>query len=234
VKRFKAAVVFLITAGLFYLILAYIADFSVQQSVVLACFIASLALAIENRAAKPTMRFTPYYVRVAPKWCELLLDFKLISKPEEWYSIQNGFESLPATEYRVLRDGIHYTTLQQSEDAERTLIYSYNHRVFVSDVDFEEDLEPIKLERPNPIRGLRSSPVSLFMKFGSKGYDLGLRVPDWWWEQAKPSCTAPMKEKKDYVTGTVELVLATISARAFDLHWEPVVWGSTFFNETAN
>jgi hypothetical protein len=72
------------------------------------------------------------------------------------------------------------------------------------------------------------------MKFGSEGYDLGLRVPDWWWQQAKPSCAAPMKEEKDYTTGTVELVLATISALEFDLYWEPVVWSSTFFNKTAN
>ena len=229
----KVVAVYLFVVGFLYLVLAYIAEFSMRQSMVLALLIASLARGIASAARKPARRFSPYYVRVNPYWPQLLTDFKLIDKDEEWHAIQKSFEDLPSTEYRFLRSGVCFTVVHQSENFERTLIYSNNRRVFVSEVDFEDDMEPIKIERKREIRGEKYQDVRFLMKFSGDGYDLGMRVPDWWWDEVKASCPTPMKEHRDYPTGYVELVLTTISYREFDLYWEPVEWSSTFFNKTA-
>lgn len=204
-----------------------------RQSIVLALLMASLARGIEKVAAKPARRFSPYCVRVYPNWYELVTDFKLIAKPEEWDAIQQSIEELPSTEYCVLRNGICFTIVHQSEDFARALIYSDNHRVFVSEVDFEEDMEPIKVEREHRIPTLRRYNVRFFIKFGEEGYNLGIRVPDWWWDEVRASCAKPMKEDKDYPTGQVKLILTTISDREFDPYWEPVEWSSTFYKKTA-
>ena len=232
-KWIRTVAVYLFTAGVFYLVLAYIAVFSIRQSIVLALLMASLAGGIENAAAKPTRRFSPYYVRVYPNWYDLLIDFKLIDKPEEWHAIQKSFEGLPTTEYRVLRNGVCFTVVHQSEDFERTLIYSDNHRVFVSEIDFEEDAEPIRIERTNRFGEPNSCDVRLLMKSSGDGYNLGIRVPGRWWDQVKTSCPKPKGEIADSPTGQIDLILATISNREFDLYWEPIEWNSTFYDKTA-
>ncbi len=229
----KATSVYAFAAGFFYLILAYIGIFSTRQSVVMALLIVLLVWRIDTRASKPARRFSPYYLRVHANWYDLLIDFKLIGKPEDWQAIQKTFEGLPSTEYSVLRDGICFTVAHQSEDFKRTMIYSNNHRTFVSEVDFEEDMDPIRIEPTNRFGEPNKCDVRFFMRFGRDGYNLGIRVPNRWWDQVKASCENPMNEDNDYATGQVELFLATISYREFDLYWEPVEWSSTFYEKTA-
>lgn len=229
----KAVGGYLFRATFFYLIFTYLGDFSTRHSIVLAFLVAWLARALENAAAKPASRFSPYYVRVYPKWYDLLTDFKLIDKPEEWHAIQKSFEGLPTTEYRLLRNGIYFTVVHQSEDFERTLIYSGNHRVFVSEVDFEEDVEPLRIEHANRFGEANKCDIRLIIKSRAHGYDLGIRVPGRWWDQVKASCPKPMKADADYPTGQIDLILATISYWEFDLYWEPVEWSSTFYDKTA-
>ena len=191
-----------------------------------------MARDFKSAAAKHAWKFSPYFVRVYPKWFHLLLDYKLIGKPEEWHAIQESFEELPATEYRLLRDGICFMVVQKSEDFERTLIYSEHHRSFASDINFEEAMKPIKLEneidRTLQIEGY----VRFFVRSGLDGYELGIKVPDWWWEEVGASCPSPMEEDKDYATGQVKLTLAIISYREFDLYWDPVEWSSSFYKKT--
>jgi hypothetical protein len=133
----------------------------------------------------------------------------------------------------VLRDGICFTVAHQSEDFKRTLIYSNNYRTFVSEVDFEEDMDPIRIVPTNRFGEPNKCDVRLFMRFGTDGYNLGIRVPNRWWDQVKASCQKAINEDNDYATGQVELFLATISYREFDLYWEPVEWSSTFYEKTA-
>lgn len=64
--------------------------------------------------------------------------------------------------------------------------------------------------------------IQFFMKSCVEGYDLGIGIPDWWWQQMKDSCPAPEKEHRDDVTGYVELVLARIALCDLDCYWEPV------------
>ncbi len=214
-KWIKATSVCALVAGFFYLILAYFGIFSTRQSVVMALLIVLLVWRIDTRASKPARRFSPYYLRVHANWYDLLIDFKLIGKPEDWQAIQKNFEGLPSTEYSA------------------TLIYSNNHRTFVSEVDFEEDMDPIRIEPTNRFGEPNKCDVRFFMRFGRDGYNLGIRVPNRWWDQVKASCENPINEDNDYATGQVELFLATISYREFDLYWEPVEWSSTFYEKTA-
>ncbi len=98
-----------------------------------------------------------------------ITDFKLIGEAEEWRVILEAFDELPSADYRVLRNGIYFTVAQQSEDLERTLIYSDNHRAFVSKVDFWELMTPIKLRREAQFSELQAYHVRFFMKFGGAG-----------------------------------------------------------------
>jgi hypothetical protein len=237
VRGIKAVVAYLFAAGFFFLILVYFADFPMRQGFILVLMWASLTRAVELLARRPAGRFSPYYVRVDPNWYDLLMDFKLTSKPEDWQAIRKSFEESPSTEYRVLRNGICFTVVHQSEDFERTLIYLDNHQTFVSEVDLQEELEPIRIEPEDKLERefgrLNKSDVRLFVRFGGDGYNLGIRVPRRWWDKMKTSCPKPMEEHADHPTGQVDLVLATISYREFDLYWEPVQWSSTFYDKTA-
>ncbi len=64
--------------------------------------------------------------------------------------------------------------------------------------------------------------IQFFMKSCIEGFDLGIGIPDWWWQQVKDSCPAPEKEHRDHATGYVELVLARIAHCELDCYWEPV------------
>ncbi|HEY6339760.1 MAG TPA: hypothetical protein VIW68_14815 [Candidatus Sulfotelmatobacter sp.] len=213
---------YVFTAGVLYLIFAYIGDFPARQSIVLAVVIAFLTRRLGQFARKPAQRFSPYYVTVRPNWPQLLTDFKLIDNREGWDVIEKSLEKLAPAEYSVVRDGLFFTTVQQSEDFQRTLIYWNSRRLFVSGVDLEEKVEPIKLERDKPVSRSRKYEVELFMRFGTRGYDLGIRVPEWWWNETKGSCPEPIIEDRHYPTGRVKLVLAIVPYREFDSYWEPV------------
>jgi hypothetical protein len=239
VRGIKAAAAYVFATGFFYLILAYIAGFSTWQSIVLAALIAWLALstAIAYVVLKPARRFSPYYVRVDPNWYDLLIDFKLIDGIDAWHAVRKFSEERPTAEYCVVRSGICFMVVQQSEDFERTLIYLNNHRTFVSEVDLEEDVEPLRIGRIDKISEAMGKPskcdVRLLVRFGADGYKLGIRVPSQRWNEVKASCPKPTEEVADYPTGQVDLILAIISYREFDLYWEPVVWSSTFYDKNA-
>ena len=68
------------------------------------------------------------------------------------------------------------------------------------------------------------------MKPGAVGYDLGIRVPVWWWEKNKGSSASPEREwKDDYY---VELTLATVPCDEFVLYWKPVDLTDEYFLKT--
>jgi len=174
---------------------------------------------------------------VDPNWYELLSDFKLIDGLDAWETVRKFSEELSAAEYSVVRSGVCFMVVQQSDDFERTLIYLNNHRTFVTEVDLEEDVEPLRVAGTDKISRAMGKPskcdVRLFVRFGADGYKLGIRVPSRWWNEVKALCPKPMDEDADYPTGRVDLILAIISWREFDLYWEPAVWSSTFFDKTA-
>lgn len=211
---------FLIVAG----------GFSIRQGIVLGLLMALLVIPIGK--GKP-MHFTPYFVRVSPKWWEILSDFKLVNSPEEWRSIVESVDQSPA--YHPLRDGILFSVVQQSEDAERILVYSHDHKGFLSEIRFREDIDPIKIRREDPAKFAGFSEherVFVFWRPSGGGYALELYLPAWWWAKTKKICPVPIEEEEDYATGCVKLVLARLSYREFDLYWEPTKWSNNFYSRT--
>lgn len=225
-----------LVVGFYYLLLTYVGEMPQRQSWILALLLGFLSREVFLRT--PAMRFTPYWVSVEPNWYQILADFKLIGSPEEWDSIQQRLEEeFPRREYHVLQRGLHFTVVQQSEDGARTLVYRDDHKCFASKIDLWEELAPRKLPASKPLEPAPLEGVRFFMKFGYKdsrltnpiegiaGYDLGIRVAAKWWEGVKASCPKPIHEGHDlYDFDYVELTLARISRREFDLYWEPVDW----------
>jgi hypothetical protein len=212
-------------AGFYTLILIYVAGLSARQSIVLALLFTGLAHGISRSARKPGSRLRPYRVRIVPDLHQILCDFQMIRTPQEWRQLQDGFKSIPPEFGSIWGYGIAFTVASESEDRERALIYSDSHKCFMSEVRFEEDLSPLEIERIDKTPGFPDHQrVSLFVRpgGGSGGYDAGISVPMRWWETVKQSCPKPIREEKDHPTGYINLILATISYREFDLYWEQV------------
>ena len=217
----KAIALLVLTAGLLFFVLQQLAEFSVQQSIWLALILTLIFQQIRGTTRKTDTVFIPYYISVKPNWALLLTDYKLLKNTHEWYSIQDNFTKLPLEVYRVLRQGLYLSFVQQSNDFAQQLLYSYYHRDFFGQVDFKEPLTPvaIKQKKKDPIFGDTYTP-HFFVKYRLDGYNLGITVPDWWWATVKSDCPKPHSEELDNPTGTVDLVIAVIPSREFDIYWE--------------
>jgi hypothetical protein len=219
-KRITAKlIVSLLVGGVWFLILVYIADFSQRQSVVLALIlmwvghyvgeeVKKLNERTEKIAEKPAYKFVPYHIRIDPQWQQLLIDFKLIGSAEEWAQIKE-------TVYEALPYGISCTILQKQDEWQEGLIFRGPILgSFVRIFEFEDVIAPIQFEEaPRELR--------LFVKPGEDGYDLGVIVPEKWWDRVKTSCPKPLKEKNGEMWYETELTLATLSYAELDWYWQP-------------
>lgn len=219
----KAVAKSLLFVAAVFLVFRYFADFSLTQSWVLAV-VAWLGYGLyESLRTRLQVEkdFSPFWVSVTPNWYELLRDFRIINNEEEWDQLGEKSGSVPSSEYNVLRSDIRFTVLRPQPDACLPgLIYWNSRKTFVSEVDFEEGIEEIKLDHPsfeNNPRLARSPEV--FIKFGAKGYELGLAVLEEWWKQTcaedKTKEIAKTKTGTDYLTGTTRLVVATLPYSEF-------------------
>jgi hypothetical protein len=53
------------------------------------------------------------------------------------------------------------------------------------------------------------------------GYSLGIEVRDRWWEEIKDKCPAPLSVDENALTGSVNLILATLPCGEFDIYRNP-------------
>jgi hypothetical protein len=202
-----------------FLVLAYVANFSIRQSAVLAAITAYLEREI-SRIGSPAWKFVPYWVSIRPKWPELLTDLKLIHDAAEWDAIQTALKQLPWYQYRVLRSGILFTVIQESQDG--TVIYRNDNEFFASSVYFRESLKPIhtlgagQASSDPSVRG--GNTVKFFTRLGNDGYDLGFEFIDYnWWDNVKDQCAVKPIEYR-----LRELILATIPYPEFATnYWQP-------------
>jgi hypothetical protein len=220
----KTASIYLVTAIFFFAALFYVADFPLRQSIVVAILITSLSRGLKKIATRSGTSFTPFYVHIAPKWFPLLADFKLISSEEEWWVLSKYFEASPTLEQRMLRWGVFFTVVQQSEYSENTLFYLNHRRSFASKIDYHVQIEGLKMDSDASEGYKRGWSPEIFVERKPDGYALGLRVPDWWWEKMKQSCPTPRKEEKDDTCGRVELTLTSVPYKEFDLYVESADW----------
>jgi len=212
-KHLKRAASYVFVFGLFYLAFAYLAKFNELQSVVLAVIVTALWEEQIHPLQKTRAVFSPYQVTVLPHWPELLADFKLIDKPEEWESIKRWTSDLPPHEYCVLRSGITFTVVQEG-DSQQTLIYQNDHQSFLTRIDFEEIVKPLEMVSVRASSVFRSE-IGFFMLPDLEGYGVGINVPSSWWEKVRADCPKPQRESEAEVKGRTMLQLATIPSREF-------------------
>lgn len=206
--------------ALVYFVLTHVAGFSSRQGLtVVVLMVAGIGYAdyrvhtmaeqIGNTAAsKLSRQFLPYQVRVDPKWQQILTDFKLIATSGDWEEIK------PAI-YDAVPYGISYTVLQQSDDHQAQVIFRAERSGgFVSEVEFCDVVAANGFgDVPGKLR--------LFMKDRGDGYDLGIIVPQKWWDRVKASCPKPVRETGGERWCEAELTLATLSYAEFDWYWQP-------------
>jgi hypothetical protein len=212
-----------LVGGVSFLMLAYVAAFSVRQSIVLVLFLIVLEHSISQRAEKPTeheegqdrvsrpdYKFIPYHLRINPRWEQLLCDFHLIGKAEEWDQVKESvWEAQPY--------GFSCTVLQEHQDGENGLIYrGPKLGRFAGILEFCDVIPPIQFGEWEAPRKLR-----LFVKPGVDCYDLGIIVPEKWWNRVKTSCPSPIKKKSGEMWYELELTLARISYAEFARYRRP-------------
>jgi hypothetical protein len=129
-----------------------------------------------------------------------------------------------------IRDAMSLVFLSESEDAERTLIYSNDYQTFMSEIDLRENLYGVTVpnESETMQRNFGDFEPRFFMKIGMHGYNLGIEVQHSWWESVKASCPKPLEEEQEHLFGTVKLVLAKIPLQEFTPYWEPVEYDVNF------
>src|SRR5271167_1969660 len=176
----------LISAVVLYLVFIYLAQMSQRQSVVLAILFAFLLDGAIHAAPKPTLKFTPYWLRILPKWREILTDFKLMPSPEEWKAVQESCGSANSREFSVFCDALRFSVLRPLSQTEESLIYLNSYKTFIGEVDLLEDLDPVAaIKEDERLDILRKQKVRLFVKWAIDGYQIGLELPDWWWDKNK-------------------------------------------------
>lgn len=218
---------YLVAVAIVFAILFYIGSFGVTQSGVLAFILSAVILGIRNTDSKSLVRFTPYYVSVRPNWFNIMTDFKLVDK-DKWEELQQWNKGIEFPEGHILRSGVFYVVTSQSVDGERMLIFRKHS--FVSEIDW---IEPFRPNGPFQKTQVENPPewypdFDFFMTSRSGGYHLGIRVPDGWWNEMKAFCPVPVDERFDCLCGRVNLTVAKIPFREFDIYWEKIEFDTKY------
>ena len=225
----KALLHLLVYAAVLSLAFVYIAQLSVRQSVVLALLFAFVLDGVIHAAPKPTLRFTPYWVRICPQWHEILTDFKLVQSTDEWLTVQESVNSRERQSFSVFHDALWFSILRLPSQTESSLIYLNSFKTFVGEVNLLEDLDPIAaIKEDEQNEFLRKQKVRFFVKGKLDGYELGLEVPDWWWEKHKASCPPVIAEEKLHMFGMTKIAVAVLPYSEFAVYWDMIDWNSKF------
>jgi hypothetical protein len=124
-------------------LLYVVGDFSVRQSAALAMFAQCVVHAFWAMVRPPNIVLVPHRILIRPRWDRILLDLELVATFEGYDTLCEPPFGSPAPEpYNVFRDGVCFTVLDSKQFGQRSLIYSDDYHVFVSEVDFERSLVP--------------------------------------------------------------------------------------------
>jgi hypothetical protein len=223
----KALLKFVLLAALLFLLLRAV-DFSVAQSIVLVALAWGAYEAfswLHARTHKASL--SPYRVIVYPRLGHLLLDYRLIKDTDELQKLYTIWD-------KHQEFSISFTILELKTSGD-WLVYSNDHKAFVTEIDFEEDIEPLAFrsvldkQQPLPLY-LRDSQCKTDAVFGpisprfyfrerADGYEIGLNVRDDWWEdvcrQNPGADFAKTKVDINHLTGEARLGIATVPQAAF-------------------
>jgi hypothetical protein len=111
-----------------------------------------------------------------PNWPNLLQDYKLVKDAEEFRQLRE----------KSLKDAalIDFTVLSRAHNVDLpALIYWDSRKRFVTEVDYEESIDGIKLEDATSkyLPSFAFSP-KVFFKLRGVGYEMGLAVSTDWWK----------------------------------------------------
>ena len=203
--------------------------FQMKQSIVLALILTGIGFSVGRAAPRETVRFTPYFVRVRPKWHQILTDYRILES-DDWEKLQESMNAAKLSEDHIFRAGVLFTVVNQSADGERLLVYRGPSLGFVSEIDWTLDLSPamFQLGERNRPRLMKSSDVDFFIKQSGDGYGIGITVPHNWWENVKASCPTPAFEKRNHPCGTVDLAIAVLPYAEFGIYWDPIDYSDNF------
>ncbi len=226
-------------AAALYVILRYLCDFSVRQSVVLDLL---GYLVFELYASQRSRRaFSPFRVVIQPNWHPLLWDFKLVNNEEEGRRFDEAIGRVPASEYNVYRSGIFFTVIAPPSDEGWPPGLTWNNRnEFRSTGEFSETLVGFedKFITPDTLRAFPDrvltdlfSPAlkqpKIYFKWGRDGYELGLDLQTQWWkhlcETGEIGDLANVKAQTVNGGGSpfdrTRLVLATLPYSEFSIYY---------------
>ncbi len=211
----------LIIYGLLWAGLHYWLDFNQKQSVVFAIIVGGGYFWLKelSQTTEKTDDFVPYTVSVRVKnWRDLLFKYKFVKTDEEWKQL---CEKVKDTS--VFRRGFNFTVLSQTHDGLPHLLWWDDHKIFQAGIpSFEEAIAEIQFRSEPPL----SWEWSPHLYFGyrhagkQKGYTVALCVREEWWEKNKTTETANTEIYKEYHTGSVYLLLATLPYGEIGLDYE--------------
>jgi len=139
-KSFVKGLFFL---ALLYALFRYVGEFSERESVVLA-MVAWIGYGLYERLNIPRVEtvFTPFRVSFFPNWYELLLDFKLIKDKEDWKRLCEAEDKLPASQFRVFKQGFSFSVVQPPSDEGLMpgLTFWDNRKVFIGELELSEPI----------------------------------------------------------------------------------------------
>lgn len=175
--------------------------------------------------SKAAKRLRPYQVVIVPQWHQLLLDYKLINRTEEFSQLwEKGLKDAPV---------IRFTVLQSDDLGLPQLIYWDTRKSFVTSVDFEEPVKGLEFEKlegarqPEFMAGLWEATIGeprwvrWFLKSGV-GYELGLTVPTGWWDRIRAvgemGDIARTEFDTNALTGETQLMVATLPCQEFEMY----------------
>jgi hypothetical protein len=201
--------------------LALAVGFPWKQVVLLAAFAAYMSVGLFQVATKvaataPGHKFEPYYVRIIPRWTQILADYTTAKNDEDWLKFVAwcGREELPGAWYSVLRN-----------DKDGILIYRGSELGFSTAFDWTYEVKKSEwlrgTKREGNPEGFPDS-MDLLVKQKSDVIQLGLNVSSDWWPTFSPHCPAPIETHEEHMFGQVRIVLAQLPLREFDLYWNEV------------
>jgi hypothetical protein len=200
-----------------FFLFRYAGEFSSTQSLALVVLVwVGYEFYTEFRNVRQVEKdFSPFLVQVEPNWKELLRDHRLIDSDEEFDAIFEKMEQNP-TLSDVLKNGFTFTILKPGEPG---LVFWNNRRTFHGKVDFEEEIEEIKLETPR-VEALLWSPRVYVRGSAGSGCEIGLDVHSKWWENI---CTtsaelAGIRADEDFTTGRTRVELAWFPSSEFRVY----------------
>lgn len=172
--------------ALLALSLYYLADFSLKQTSALVLLVWLFYFLINDiwRTIWEEGHPTRYFVHIRPKWRQILFDHELVRDEQEWQQWLERIKTVSASELSLVRDGFHFTVLQQDRDLRWQFVFMNDSNAFIAKADVAKPIPGIEIERPGSPLGPAFAWINVVWipSFIAShptwgGYELSLTIP---------------------------------------------------------